>query len=155
MKNLRKLCCAFEILPSSFPLVPTFDGHQTTPFAMGSFSDVYEATLEGRCVAVKTLRITNTGSIDAVRKVCSHASPFVRKAITTVPQPLIKEVVRWKWLRHENILPFVGVLSKPPHFSIISERMENGSIMNFIRAHPNHNRLRLVSEETLFSFLSG
>ena len=36
---------------------------------MGGFADVYGATLEGRCVAVKTLRITMAGGIDAVRKV--------------------------------------------------------------------------------------
>ena len=32
-----------------------------------------------------------------------------------------------------------------PRFSIISERMKNGNIVEFVRAHPNHNRLRLVS----------
>ena len=58
---------------------------------------------------------------------------------------LAKEVIGWKWLQHDNILPFLGVVLEPPRFSIISERMENGNIMCFIKAHPNHNRLRLVS----------
>ena len=80
LRNLRKLCSAFEILPSSFTLVPTFDEHQTKSFAMGGFSDVYEATLEGRRVAVKTIRITRTGGIDAVRKVCTSAHlPYYQK----------------------------------------------------------------------------
>ncbi|KAF9648290.1 kinase-like protein [Thelephora ganbajun] len=57
---------------------------------------------------------------------------------------LVKEVVGWKWLRHENILPFLGVLSKPPSFSIVSERMDNENIMNFVRARPNFNRLCLL-----------
>ena len=59
---------------------------------------------------------------------------------------LVEEVVGWKWLQHENILPFIGVVSEPPHFSIISEWMENGDIMHFSKTHPHHNRLRLVSK---------
>ena len=62
------------------------------------------------------------------------------------PQLLVKEVVGWKWLRHDNILPFLGVSLESPLLSIISDRMENGSIMNFIKLHPNFNRLLLVSE---------
>ena len=59
---------------------------------------------------------------------------------------LAKEVIGWKWLQHDNILPFIGVVLEPPRFSIISERMENGNVMDFIKTRPNHNRLRLVSE---------
>ena len=136
----------FGILPSSFILTPTFDEHGTTPFASGGFSEVYEATLEGRCVAVKVLKIPCAGSIESVPEVgglflFSSKGPF-----TLDHKPLVKEVIRWKWVRHENILSFVGVWLRPSLFSIISERMENGNIMNFIRAHPNYNRLRLVSE---------
>ena len=59
----------FGILPSSFTPTPTFDEHGTTPFATGGFSEVYEATLEGRCVAVKILKITSAETIESVRKV--------------------------------------------------------------------------------------
>lgn len=61
------------------------------------------------------------------------------------PKLLVKEVIGWKWLQHENILPFIGVTLTPPLFSIVSERMENGNIVDFIKARPDHNRLRLVS----------
>ena len=57
----------------------------------------------------------------------------------------MKEVVGWKWLQHKNILPFVGVTLASPVVSIISERMENGSIMEFIAIYPEYNRLDLVS----------
>jgi len=63
---------------------------------------------------------------------------------------LAKEAVGWKWLQHENILPFLGVMLESPRFSIISERMENGNIVEFVRAHPDHNRLRLVSGGSRF-----
>lgn len=59
------------------------------------------------------------------------------------PKLLAREVVAWKWLQHENILPFVGVTRE---FAIVSDFMENGNIMGFIAEHPHHNRLHLVSE---------
>jgi len=55
---------------------------------------------------------------------------------------LAREVVGWKWLQHDNILPFVGVT---PELAIVSDLMEHGNIMEFINNHPHHNRLHLVS----------
>jgi serine/threonine protein kinase len=134
----------FDILPSSFILTPTFDEHAATPFATGGFSDVYEATLGGRRVAVKVLKVS-TETIKSVRRVSDLFPHPSKRSLTPADKLLAKEVVGWKWLRHENILPFVGVSLKSPVLSIISERMENGNIMNFIKVHPNHNRLCLVS----------
>ena len=126
-----------------------FDERGVTPFATGGFSDVYEATLSGRSVAVKVLKV-NTQTIESVRRVSGLLPPLSKGLLTRGYKHLIKEVVGWKWVRHENILPFVGVLWKPPLFSIISERMENGNIMNFVKAHPAHNRLSLVSERRVY-----
>ena len=50
----------------------------------------------------------------------------------------------WKWLQHKNILPFVGVTSEPPPFSMVSAWMENGNIMSFIKANQNQNPFNLV-----------
>ena len=54
---------------------------------------------------------------------------------------LAREVVAWKWLEHENVLPFVGVTRG---FAIVSDFMENENIMKFIAKHPRHNRFSLV-----------
>lgn len=129
---MRKLCCTFDILPSSFVLTPAFDEREAVPFATGGFSDVYEASLDGRRVAVKVLKV-NAQTIKSVRRVSGLLPPPPNQSLTHDRKPLIKEVVGWKWVRHENVLPFVGVMSKPPLFSIISERMENGDIMSFIQ----------------------
>ena len=59
-------------------------------------------------------------------------------------QRFAKEVVGWKWLRHENILPFVGVSSIPPPFSMVSVWMENGNIMSFLKKNPDQNPFSLV-----------
>ena len=77
LKHLRKLCCTFAILPSSFILGPTFDECGAKPFATGGFSDVYEATLNGRLVAIKTLRVTTTTDLEKLHRVGSSApKPF-------------------------------------------------------------------------------
>jgi len=54
---------------------------------------------------------------------------------------LAREVVGWKWLRHRNILPFVGVT---PELAIVSDLMKHGNIMEFVNNHPRYNRLHLV-----------
>ena len=77
ISHLRKLCCMFDILPSSFILTPTFDERGTTPFATGGFSEVYEATLGGRRVAVKVLK-ANTETINIVHRVSGLFAPHRR-----------------------------------------------------------------------------
>ena len=144
---MRKLCGAFTILPSSFMLSQTFGKRGVKPFAVGGFSNVYEATLNGRHVAVKTLNVSTSTDPRKAHRVSDLTPKPLRWSLT--PQNhkrLIKEVVGWKWLQHENILPFIGVTLAPPLFSIVSERMENGNIMGFVEAHPDHNRLHLVSD---------
>ena len=68
MRDLRKLCGAFGILPSSFALPPELVEHEPAPFAWGGFSDVYKATFKERDVAVKILRV-DTGNIEHMHKV--------------------------------------------------------------------------------------
>ncbi|KAF9648296.1 kinase-like protein [Thelephora ganbajun] len=127
LKHLRKLCFIFAILPSSFTLASALDTREAAPFDSGGFSDVYKATFGGRPMVIKTLRFTSAADPKRVHR-------------------LVKEVVGWKWLRHDNILPFVGVLHTPPLISIVSEQMENGNIMNFVRSHPKYNRLHLLAD---------
>jgi len=50
----------------------------------------------------------------------------------------------WKTLRHPNILPFIGVMMSDTQFAMVSEWMVNGNINQFVKAHPDANRLELV-----------
>ena len=138
------MCGAFGVLPQSFILEKAFDERETTPFATGGFSDIYKGTIDGRPVAIKTLRVTTT-EYKKVHKVNRSVIKISEQLIMRESKLLAKEVIRWKWIQHDNILPFLGVVLEPPRFSIISERMENGNIVDFIKAHPDHNRLQLVS----------
>jgi hypothetical protein len=52
--------------------------------------------------------------------------------------------VTWKTLRHPNVLPLIGVMMSETQFAMISDWMVNGNINDFVRAHPDANRLGLV-----------
>ena len=51
----------------------------------------------------------------------------------------------WKTLQHPNVLPLIGVTMTKTQFAMISEWMVNGNINDFAKAHPDVDRLGLVS----------
>ena len=54
----------------------------------------------------------------------------------------------WKTLQHPNVLPLIGVMMSETRFAMVSDWMVNGNINDFVKVHPDANRLELVS----FSF---
>jgi len=50
----------------------------------------------------------------------------------------------WNYLRHPNVLPLMGVTMTEAQFAMVSEWMVNGNINDFVRAHPDADRLGLV-----------
>jgi len=50
----------------------------------------------------------------------------------------------WRALQHPNVLPLIGVMISEAQFAMISEWMVNGNANDFVKAHPNTNRLKLV-----------
>ena len=63
----------------------------------------------------------------------------------TTGQDFCREVVLWKQFRHPNVLPLTGASRSLNTFTMVSEWMEHGTIMNFVTACPGTNRLKLVS----------
>jgi len=59
-------------------------------------------------------------------------------------QRFCKEVVTWKALRHQNVLPLLGVTMSNNQFTMVSEWMINGNINEFSKAHRDANRFELV-----------
>ena len=51
----------------------------------------------------------------------------------------------WKTLQHPNILPLIGVIMSETQFAMVSDWMADGNINDFVKAHPDANRLELVS----------
>ena len=50
----------------------------------------------------------------------------------------------WRALRHPNMLPLLGVTVTKNHFVMVSEWMEHGNINQFVKAHADADRLKLV-----------
>ena len=60
-------------------------------------------------------------------------------------QEFCREVVIWKQFKHPNLLEFVGAKVSASDLMMVSEWMEYGTIMDFVTAFPETNRLKLVS----------
>ena len=50
----------------------------------------------------------------------------------------------WRSLRHPNVLPLIGVMVSRNQFAMISDWMVNGNMSDFVKAHPDVNRITLV-----------
>ena len=61
-----------------------------------------------------------------------------------VIQRFCEEVVAWGALRHPNVLPLLGVTMSENRFVIVSEWMVGGDINEFVKAHPDADRFKLV-----------
>ena len=64
--------------------------------------------------------------------------------LPSLVQRFCKEVVTWKTLRHPNVLPLIGVTMTETQFEMVSEWMVNGNINDFVKTHPDIDRLGLV-----------
>jgi len=53
--------------------------------------------------------------------------------------------VTWRTLRHENVLPLMGVIMSETQFAMVSKWMPNGNIKQYVKTHPDENRFELVS----------
>ena len=51
----------------------------------------------------------------------------------------------WRFLRHPNVLPLIGVSISENRLAMVSAWMENGNINQFVQAHPEANLFKLVS----------
>ena len=59
-------------------------------------------------------------------------------------QRFYREVLTWKALRHENVLPLSGVTMSNNQLAMVSEWMVNGNINEFVKARRDANRFELV-----------
>ena len=117
------------------------------PFASNDYSNVFKATFNERAIVVKVPRPAAPVNHAKLRRVSGLDLRTPKRSLTPHPQFLVREVIRWKWLRHENILPFVGVMfTTSTPISIAYEFMENGNIMDFVRKNQDYNRVNLVSQ---------
>ena len=144
---LRKLVGNTGLLPESY-LVSKGPGFQVeeTIFACGGFADVRRGKLDDKVVAVKTIRVAEDSNFPAIRKVGTLISVQVMpRYMKSWIQDFCKESVIWMNTSHPNVLELLAVNVDPKSgaLSMVSELMENGNIMDYIRVN-EANRIRLV-----------
>lgn len=106
---------------------PELSGQLPVIYANGSFGDVWLwRTKNGRQVAIKCLRLTATGDEDK-----RHLTRATR------------EIYYWYKAKHINILELEGIALFQGQLGMISPWMENGSLKDYIRKHPQVNRQQL------------
>ncbi|PBK81552.1 kinase-like protein [Armillaria gallica] len=61
---------------------------------------------------------------------------------------MLRETIVWKQLRHDYILPFIGVdaVTMPGKYCLISPWMENGTVLHYLENHPHTDRLTCIRE---------
>lgn len=102
---------------------------------IGKFSRAQEGADHDR-VHVKVMKF------DTTLKVSKSFDLDLGPRIVNDFQELYGEVVTWAWLDHPNILQCFGITVNPPQ--VVSEWVLNGNAVEYVRAHPNTNRICLV-----------
>ena len=152
---LSKICKAHSIVPASYVLQQDSIHIGRVRYHSGS-ADVSDGEYLGLPVAIKRLRM-NEGESGGIFKVPLISPVHYRRS--AVAQRFCREIIGWKHLSHQNVLPLLGIsMSTGPNcLLILSEWMPNGNVTQYTRSNPEANRLQLVrtlAVPLLFSLLS-
>ena len=144
LATLYKICSHHALIPRSMQ-IPLCYNRTEAPRYQGGFAEVWKGKHKGVEVAVKVLKVFATSELTRITRVgfpdCQSAC-VDRLAPTT--KRFCKEVITWKALHHQNILPLLGVTMSENQFAMVSEWMVNGNINEFVKTHRDANRFKLV-----------
>ena len=79
----------------------------------------------------------------SVPSLLQHTS-YRRRLLFAFSQRLCTNGTTWKLLRHPNVINFLGFGSDSPPFSLVYPWMSNGNLSNYVREHPDVDKLGLV-----------
>ena len=79
---------------------------------------------------------------------CMSLTLDTRLFFSTMNQDFCKEAMIWRQLSHENVLPMYGVNAEEftPRLAMVLPWMSHGNMMDYLKDHPNTNRIVLVTE---------
>ncbi|KAF9644753.1 kinase-like protein [Thelephora ganbajun] len=126
LRELRGVCGTKGILPTSYKLSTDLLRIDPNPFAVGGFGDVYRGTLNGSSACIKRVRV------------------YIKDNPQKAAKAFCREAVIWKRLKHPNILPLLGVTTSP--LQLISDWIPGGNLQEYIKKHPDTDRLQLLYE---------
>ena len=154
MKHLLRICGHHNLPPGAMQIELVDIPADITYHFRGGFGNVLRCTNQGLEVAVKDLRLPPDGD-QRKRTMVSHSRFALRPhGPVCLPQPMqryYKEAITWKFLTHQNVLPFLGVPKNRTRFkfAMVSEWMVNGTINEFVNARTDVNRFKLVRSPCL------
>ena len=72
----------------------------------------------------------------------------------TLLQAMGKELYIWSRLKHRNVLPIIGfTLDGNQKFpSLITEWMDNGTILDYLNKHPDVSNFEIVSTNVVMKY---
>ncbi|KAF8521128.1 kinase-like domain-containing protein, partial [Hysterangium stoloniferum] len=123
---LRRLAIEAETLPASLLLKDYILQDSTQPEATGGFATVYKGTWRETQVAVKYPHFKSPDDVVA------------RKQIR-------REMLLLRQLDHPNILSVLGIVEEKHRDGLVSKWMPHGTIMQFLKDHPDYSKLDLLS----------
>ena len=115
------------------------------PHALGGFANIHKGQCSGQPVRIKAFRTQNAMNTDSIKHVRIPTISDDAGLRHSTLQRLYNEIVRWKYISHPNLLPFLGISETPPLLSIICPWMPNGNIVEYTKREKGANRLLLVS----------
>jgi hypothetical protein len=166
LRALRRTCGIYGLLPTSHLISEQLSlvtaGQMKRPFASGGYSDVWKARNDGgQIFAIKQLRTYVVDNLQHVKKVPrfgDRTNHFF--SLMPLSQKYCKEVVICWRIRHENILNVEGFTHKDvlsidgvahglSEFCMVSKWMDNGNVLQYVKAYPYVDRMHLVSVPAL------
>ena len=144
LATLCKLCSHHVLVPRSIQ-IPLCYNRTEAPRYQGGFAEVWKGEHEGIEVAAKVLKVFATSDLVKIRRVgFQNRQRACVDRLVPISQRFCREVMSWKGLRHQNVLPLLGVTISGNQFVMVSEWMANGDINEFIKMHRDVNRFKLV-----------
>ena len=138
LHELGIICGTREILPESCT-IPGSSLDTVLSFVSGH---VYEGTLNGSKVLVERLWMYSNDAPQGVKQVSCLQHYISVSSDSDRIQFLYQTAVVWKQLRHQNIVPLLGITPAP--LQLVSEWMAGGDITTYIAKCPHAHRLCLV-----------
>ena len=149
LRLLGDITSEHGILPTSYYLTEVTV--EDAPDKVGFYSDILRGQLDGRKVFVKVFRgdCGYTKFTEDIKRVRNRGPIRSEHTEPDINQSLSRELVAWKHVTHENVVPFLGVSLEVPRWrnnlSIISDVAQHGNIVEYISKNKEVNRLKLVS----------
>ena len=153
LKLLGDITSVYGILPTSYYL-PEVTVDESGPYLPDDCASIWRGQLYGRKVLVKVFRNDSDGELlKDIKRVRGRGPIRNERTEPDLNQVLFRNLVAWKHVTHENVLPFLGV-SLEIHaqsarmrlgFSLISAFEQNGNIVEYTSKKGEVNRLELVS----------